>query len=89
MSELERLHTKLRRAEFDYKLLEEVVKQDPEWRQLKATDTFAYLQGRSVVAETFDYFGRYGEAAESLSACNGHELDGSVRKCENLGTRQE
>jgi len=84
MSELERLHKKLRRAEFDNKLLEEVVKHDSEWRQLEASDAFAYLQGRSVVAETFDYFGRYGDAAESLSACDGQELDQFVRKGEDV-----
>src|ERR1017187_3945114 len=84
MSELERLHDKLRRAEFDNELLEEVVKHDSEWRRLEASDALAYVQGRSVVAETFDYFGRYGEAAESLSACNGQELNDFVRKGEDV-----
>ena len=84
MSELERLHDKLRRAEFDNELLEEVVKHDSECRRLEASDALAYVQGRSVVAETFDYFGRYGEAAESLSACNGQELNDFVRKGEDV-----
>src|SRR5260370_5246001 len=80
MSELERLHDKLRRAEFDNQLLEGVIKHDSDWQQLAATDAFAYVQGRCVVAETFDYFGRYREAAESLSTYNAQEFDDFVAK---------
>jgi len=72
---LEECHDALRRAQLDAALLESVRRFDKAWRGLKRHDYAAYLQGRCVVGETYDYFGEHAAAEEALA-----ETDASALK---------
>lgn len=57
-------HARLRRGDFNPPLYEAVRQQDEAW--LGIQDEQEWLQGRAVVAETYDYFGDYKGAQAAL-----------------------
>jgi tetratricopeptide (TPR) repeat protein len=86
LRQLNDCHDKLRHAQFDTALLHRIDKFDHAWKGLKQTNRTAYVQGRCVVAETYDYFGRYSSAAEALSGDDPNELEKLLPTASKLST---